>query len=158
MIPINEAIETGAWLRADFRPDNSLEHDVSNGGNVSFRFRVSGFSKIDLSMVAQYEDLSVGLDSNIWKLDVDVVNLNKKEMVIDVVRDRLFLADDEGFEFKVFEDAHLSLHSKFDSRLMAFYILRLPPKIKRAGAYTYELPDDFEHGFLIIRNGELREA
>ena len=158
MIPINEALETRAWLRADFRPDCDLERAASNGDNVSFRFRISGFSKIDLSLVEQYEALSVGLDSNILKLDLEVVNLCKKEMSILVVKKRIFLADDEGFEFQVFDDSHLNLWSNFDSGLRAFYSLSLPPKIKRTGAFPYELPDDFEHGFLTIRDGTLREA
>lgn len=159
MIPIREAIETRAWLKAEFSPANSLELDENNGGKISFRLRVTEFSKIELSSVDECAKLSCNIDSNIWKLNLDLVNLCKKEISIGVVSNRLFLVDDDRYEFQLFDDNHLRCFSNYakQSGIHAFFGCRLPPKIKRSGAFPYELPDELDQLSLVIRNGELRE-
>jgi hypothetical protein len=160
MIPIREAIETGAWLKAEFAPTNSLEAEINNGEPLSFRFRVTEFSKIDLSVVDNCAALSCNLDNNIWKLRFDFVNLGKKEMSDTVIANRLVLADSDKYEFQVFDNPHLRYFSDYSvqSGLKDFWGVRLPPKIKKAGALPYELPDEFDQLYLAIRNGELCEV
>lgn len=153
MIPIREAIETGAWLTAEY----------SNGDNViSFRVRLTDFSKINLSAIDDNADLSSrpALDSNIWRLGLDVVNLCKKELDYWFVDERLAVIDQDGYEFPVFKNHHLQLYSSYaeQSGMKAFFGNTFPPKIKRSGAYPFELPDDADELFFGIRNGKLRET
>jgi hypothetical protein len=162
VIPIREAIETGAWLRAQFRARDEGEPEANNGNDVVFRIRIKEFEKVDLTLLDEPEKLSEGvtLESNIWRLSFDFVNLCKKELKSFVPSKRLFLRDAEGFEFKIVEDWHLTAHSdlakSFSMNIARFH--DYPPKIRRYGSYAFELPDEFDELSLIIRNGELREA
>lgn len=160
MIPIFEAIETQAWLTAELPPASDWERTFNNGEPIRFRLRATAFAKIDLSVVDGSENLSCRLDSNIWKLDLDVVNLCKRELPILVVCNSLFISDEDRFEFPYFDDCYLRLHSEYagPSGMQAFYAGDLPPKIRRAGAFPYELPDEFDQLFITIRGGSLREA
>lgn len=162
MIPIREAIETGAWLRAQFRARDECEPEANNGDDVVFRIRIKEFEKVDMTRLDEPEKLSEGvtLESNIWRVGFDFVNLCKRELKSFVPRKRLFLRDAEGFEFKIVEDGHLTIFSDL-AKSFSMDIARLheyPPKIRRYGSYAFELPDDFDELFLMIRNGELREA
>lgn len=152
MIPIREAIETGAWLTAEY---NSYSEDV-----ISFRVRLTDFSKIDLAAVDDNSALKFGIDSNVWRLGLDIVNLCKKEIRYSNVDERLAIVDQDGYEFPVFDDDHLTLYSTYagQSGMKAFYAPMFPPKIKRSGAYPFELPEDAEELFLVIKDGTLREA
>ena len=161
MIPISEAIETGAWLLAEFEATQSYEPAANDGQPLRFRLRVTEFSKIDLSAVDSCEKLSRSTNSNVWKLGLEVVSLCKRECEFYwIMPRRLFVADEEGFEFPFLDDTHLRLDSDYaeHSGLKNFFAYSASPKIKRAGAFPYELPDDFEQGFLFIRGGTLREA
>lgn len=152
MIPIREAIETGAWLTAEY---NSYDDDA-----VSFRVQLTDFSKIDLAAVDDSSALRFGIDSNIWRLGLEIVNLCKKEIKFTLVEPQLAIVDQDGYEFPLFEDDHLRYYSTYatQSGMKAFYGAMFPPKIKRSGAYPFELPDDVEELFLLIKDGTLREA
>lgn len=163
MIPIRDALETGAWLKAEFLPIYSWEHGVNDGEVILFRIRVTEFSKVDLAAVDECERLSCGLDANIWKLGLDVVNLCKKEFQPEILIDgRLFVVDEDGFQFQMVGDNHLRGVSQYSKQsgmsAFAFFPPALPPKIKRSGAFPYELPDEFDQLFLSIRDGTLCEA
>jgi hypothetical protein len=151
VIPILEAIETGAWLTAEY----------SNGDDViSFRVRLTDFSKINLAAVDDSSALQFGIDSNVWRLSLDVVNTCKRELYYFCVDDRLTIVDQDGYEFPVFKDNHLRLYSAYaeQSGMKVFFSPMFPPKIKRSGAYPFELPEDADELFLAIKDGTLREA
>ena len=165
MIPIQEAIETGAWLKAECLYDRKewreSEYKEKNGGNpLIFRLRLIAFSKIDLAEVDQPEKLSCSVDANIWKLDLEVVNLCQREVMSYFLGQGLVISDQDGFEFIRLSDGHLQCHSQYAelSGLGAFHYSALPPKIKRAGAFAYELPEEYDQHFLKIRKGSLTEV
>jgi hypothetical protein len=69
-ISIKEAIDSGVWLEATFAESAAL------------RFKLSKLEKIDLNAIykdpeEREDDLQFdpGLDANIWKLDMDAVNM-----------------------------------------------------------------------------------
>ena len=64
MIPLNEAIEMGVWLRADFPANGSVEEGL--GKEISFQFKPISFSKIDLAKVDDPFSLEIDLSSNVW--------------------------------------------------------------------------------------------
>lgn len=82
MIPIKEAIATGAWLHAEHiepsRPDMEL----------TFSIKLTSFSKIDTSKITNpfksinpdYYELNIALGLNIWLLGFDIINLCKKRI------------------------------------------------------------------------------
>ena len=151
MIPILDAIESGAWLTAEYESDDNP---------IRFRLRLTGFSRIDLAAIDGCENLKFGVSRNVWRLGLDVVNLWKREVPHYVVERHLVIVDQDGFEFKILEDNHLRLNSDYaeTSGLRTFFPIDFPPKIKRSGAYPFELPDEFDVLFLAVRHGDLREA
>lgn len=164
MVPLSEALETGAWLAVECPYDRygpSSEYDDINGGKPwIFRIRVTGFSKIDLSTVEGPEQLKLPLDANIWKLDLDFVNLCLRESSSSYLCRRLVLKDCDGYEFVRCDDSYLSYYSDFakKSRLSEFYNEKLPPKIRRTGALAFELPQEFDSLNLAVRQGSVCEA
>ena len=141
MIPISEAIETGTWLQA-------------KNDNVTFRIRVTAFSKIDPANIPPIESKGIDIDSNIWLLSLDVINLCKTEQSLDTLKHSLKIMDEEEYEFSAFDSS--SLYNNLG--LSQFYSLSLPAKIKKSGALTFELPEVFEQLFLTINNGEISEV
>ena len=162
MIPIKDAIETGAWLQAQFRATKEGEPEANNGEDVVFRIRLKVFEKMNLRLLEEPEQLSNGvtLESNIWRVSLDFVNLCRRELKSFVPRKRIFLCDSDGYEFKVVEDFHLTIGSSVAKSfgMDTFSLREFPPKIRRHGAYAFELPDEFEELFLTIRGGKLQEA
>jgi len=125
-----------------------------------FRIRVTGFSKIDLSTIENPEQLKLPLDANIWKLDLDVVNLCLRETSSSCLSSRLVLKDADGYEFVRCNDSYLSCYSDFanTSKLSEFHGEKLPPKIRRTGALAFELPEEFVSLSLAVRKGGICEA
>jgi hypothetical protein len=164
VVPISEAIETGAWLKAECLHDRSGPEsefkETNDGKPITFRLRVNAFSRIDLASVDQPRELKCGIDANIWKLDLEVVNLCLRETSTGTLRRRLVIADQDGFEFICCQDSHLCCYSDYSKQagLNSFYGETLSPKIKRAGAFAYELPEEYDQLFLKIRKGSLTEA
>lgn len=161
MVPIREVIEAGAWLLAEFEPIHHYESAANDGEPVRLRIRVTDFSRIDLSAIDHCEELSCRLDSNVWKLGLDVVSLCRREWEFYwIMPRRLFIVDGDGFEYMFLDDNHLRLQSDYAKRsgLYNFFALSTPPKIRKSGAFPYELPDEIDQLFLKIRGGSLREA
>lgn len=150
MIDIRELIESG-----DFYSIYAEDH---YGEPLSSRIRVENFYQLDWGEVDDIEEVEdIELESNIWIMDVTLVNLNKKKFSIDMLKDLLKLVDEEEFEFDVVEDSHLCGYSEFAkiSRLDKLYHTELKPKISKTGALAFELPDGFEELFLKIDNGTI---
>ena len=164
VVPISEAIETGAWLKAECLHDRTSPESefkvINDGKPITFRLIVKAFSLIDLAAIDQPEELKCSLDANVWKLDLEVVNLCQREVMSSFLGRRLVISDQDGFEFINLSDSHLSCLSRFAkmSGLGAFHSSLLPPKIKRAGAFAYELPEEYDQLFLKIRKGSLTEV
>ncbi len=164
MVPIIDAIEIGAWLKAECLHDRlgpeSEFKEINDGKPIIFRLRVKAFLRIDLAAVDQPEQLKCRVDANVWKLDLEVVNLCLRETSTGMLGRRIVIVDQDGFEFICFQDSHLFCYSEYSKRsgLYSFYGDKLPPKIKRAGAFAYELPEEYEQLFLKIRKGSLTEV
>ena len=164
MVPIIEAIETGAWLKAECLHDRSGPqsefNEINDGKPITFRLRAKAFSRINLGAIDQPEALKCSVDANVWKLDLEVVNLCQREVMSSLLGRRLVISDQDGFEFINSSDGHLRCFSRYAemSGLEAFHYSVLPPKIKRSGAFAFELPEEYDQLFLTIRKGSLTEA
>lgn len=161
MIPINEAIDSGAWLSGEYKqPEWSKAFET--GEPMFFQIKLLEFSKVDLSLVDNPEciDPIVGSNANIWLLRFDIVNLCKKPLGILWIKMQLLLEDSEGFQFIYLDERHLTLHSEFSTKsgLKNFYSQDLPPKVKRSGAIIFELPDLFDELFIKVKDGSLTEV
>ena len=155
MVPLQEAIDTRAWLTGEFS-EVFLQRNL-----INFRIRPSKFSRIDLTAIDEPEKISpkLGLDANVWLLKCDIVNLFKREVHCGYITSKLRLVDEEGFEFMKVDDDHLLLQSQFSlsSGLNNFFSQELPPKIKRSGAIAFALPEFFEHLSIKVLDGTLSE-
>jgi hypothetical protein len=153
MIPIKEAINSGAWLHCEIV--------FSNGTNM-FRLRIISFRKLKLSEVDEPDKIKE-IDSNTsyWIMDIEVINLTKEPISTSDSTDLIILIDQEGFQFPVFGDGHLRCSSKFaeKSLLKRFYGMNLIPKIKAVGAIPFQLPDDDDAVYSIsLKKGTISEA
>lgn len=167
MIPIQEAIETGAWLEANYAHINDFRIQ-SGKTTLGFRFRVKNLEKIDLrSVVVDPEDLGykmfplkLDIDANVWRLDLDIVNMEKYEIRSDLFGELLGIQDESGNEYRNCQDRYLTLASEYAklSGLERFFATELPPKIKRSGAFCFELPEFFEQLFVVAREGTIKEC
>lgn len=162
MIPVNEAIETGVWLRAELS-DNSAAS--GSEGVLQIRIKIVGLSKIDLAKQILHE-IPQGMrhmyppDRNIWALTLSIVNLCKRQIGINQINDRLLLADEHGYEYTYLFDPDLSLLTDYgkENGLAAYFSCHFPPKIKRLGALPYELPEEIGQLFFKVGGGTLSEA
>src|SRR4051812_4766493 len=127
MVPIKEAISTGAWMHCEYMYEKKL---------YQFRLKVISFRKLNLSEVDNPENIKV-IDSNanIWLMEIEVINLTKEPLSPTFGPDMLILIDEDGFKFHVFKDTHLRLFSQFSkkSRLDRFFAQDLIAKIKAIG-------------------------
>lgn len=73
MIPIKDAIETGAWLQAQFRATKEGEPEANNGEDVVFRIRLKVFEKMNLRLEPEQLSNGVTFESNIWRVSLDFV-------------------------------------------------------------------------------------
>lgn len=152
MVPIKEAISSNTWLQC--------EHQYGYN-SYKFRLKIISFEKLNLSLVDNPEEIE-GIDSNslIWKLDIEIIGLNKEPIPPHCSTDCLLLVDQDGFKFPFFEDRHLHMASEFSriSGLYRFYTKDLLPKIKAVGSITFQLPDDGEAEYFIsIQNDGIVE-
>jgi hypothetical protein len=161
VIPINEAIETGAWLKVvcDISQDFRCTGDTAL---LEFRVRLQEFKKLDYSAYPPDESGKVDTEANIWLLKMDIVNLYKNALRSDLFGDILDLKDKDGYVFGRCEDSSITLSSSFSepTGLKKFFCSDLPPKIKKTGSFAYELPEEFENMsiFACFRNGKMTEA
>jgi hypothetical protein len=166
VIPIKKVTGTGDWLRLELQPEHSSGEELINmkatneGLPLVLQLRFIEFTKIELDMVDAPEKLSLPPSSNVWRLGLEVVNLCRRELPASLVGYRVVIADQNGFEYRIVRDNHLTCYSEYanSSGLHAFHRAILPPKIKRTGSFAYEIPAEFEQLFLIARRGELSNA
>jgi len=155
VIPIQEAIDTGAWLRGEF------VEEWEDNRVITFQIKLKEFSKIELATVDNPENISDGirLDANVWLLKCDIVNLSKYEAMSLRITHKLCLVDEDDYEFMIVRESHLTLSSDFaeKSELKNFYAAMLPPKIRRSGAILFELPEFFEHLSIKVSGGSINE-
>ena len=157
MVPIKEAVSSGAWLKF------SSDYDPLGHGLIKhFRVRILSFSKINLDAV----DSSYKIDSQYsgaawWLMRLELINLCKKQVNSTDFTNSLRLIDEDEFEFEVVQDTHLSLLSEYAEKagLDRFFAGELYPKIKALGAITFFLPDeeDMEYS-LSMERGIVCEA
>ena len=149
MIPLKEAINSGAWFHFEIK-----------NGKVRFRVKFLSFEKLDLSRVdnpVNIKDLELG----IWFiLTVEFINLCKERIATSDWIDDILLKDQDGFEFNEKTDMHLSYLSEFaeKSGLDKFYSEYYIPKIKYKGAISFLLPNESEQEYLIlVKDGSIQE-
>jgi hypothetical protein len=161
MIPIIEAIETGAWLKVVC----DIAHDYRCSGDAAileFRLRLREFKKLDYSAYPPDESEKIDTEANIWVLKMDIVNLYKNALRSDLFGDILDMKDEDGYVFGRCKDTDIILNSSFSepTGLKKFFCSNLPPKIKKTGAFAYELPEEFEGMciFACYRNAQMMEV
>lgn len=151
MISLEHLISSGEWASIVFKDD--WEENF-----YSFQIRLKNFYKLDPESIDEPEDVdSVDLESNIWILEADLVSLNKKKFDIDDLSSKIILVDEDGFEFNIVYDYHMCNGSEFakKSGLSNFDSQSISPKIKRSGAFAFELPDFFDGLNLSVENGQV---
>jgi hypothetical protein len=161
-IPVQEAIDSGAWLRGKFPFPEGGASPWERGESVEFQIKITGLSKLNLNEIDCVEVLPSDLikSDSLWVFAFEIVNLSKKEIGVFWIKRQLFLADNDGFEFKVDDNASSwVLNSEFSNKcgLRNFFSLDLPPKIKRSGAVLFELPEFMDVMLVKVRNGTLTE-
>lgn len=151
MVPVREAINSGAWLHFSF-----------DDGTNQLRLRVLSFEKIDLIQVDNHEQIEHDESgAQWWLMKIEAVNLNKSQIIPGLMHQYILLVDQQGFQFNVTVDSHLWCFSGFsdESGLHRFYNDELIPKTKRVGAIAFLLPDDNEAEYsLAMKYGTVREA
>lgn len=149
MIPLKEAIGNGLWLKA-----------TVNG--LIFQIRPLSLTKVDIANEVDepLELENIDLTSNLWLMNLDVVNLYREKQDADEFYNHLILIDSDQFEFPVLYDFHLYNGSKYakKSRLEYFINSGFPPKIKKNGTLAFELPDHFDELFIGFKDGSIMEA
>jgi hypothetical protein len=155
MIPVKEAISTGAWLHCEY---TDTDHDEI----YPFRIKVLSFRKLNLKEVDNAEELNLrDTDCNLWIMELEAINIKKEPVSPTYSLDQLILMDQDDFQFHVFRDSHLRCWSEFaeKSKLNRFYGSDLIPKIKAVGAIPFQLPYDDEAVYSIsMKEGSIREA
>jgi hypothetical protein len=151
MVPVKEAIGSGAWL-----------HFSSTDGALQFRLKVLSFKKLDLSQVDEPHNIeNKETRAQWWLMEIEAVNLSKRTIGAHDMCTRIVLMDQEEFQFNVIMDSHLACLSEFSKKsgLHRFYVDDLIPKTKAVGAISFRLPDDDEAEYsLVMEDGTVREA
>lgn len=154
MVPIKEAINSGAWLHC--------EHKYGYN-TYQFRVKVDSFKILNLKEVDDPEEID-GLDENskLYMLGIEVINITKEPVALHSSIDFLLLVDQDGFKFPIFKERHLYRVSEFGKKhkLQRFDFKELLPKIKAVGSILFQLPDDDEAEYFIsIQNdGTVQEV
>jgi hypothetical protein len=153
MIPVKEAIISGAWLHCEYTYNDEL---------IQFRLRILSFRKFKLSEVDRPEEIRL-IDSSaiFWLMEIEVSNIMKESLSPTFGPDQLILIDQDGFKFNVFHDTHLRLSSNFakKSRMDRFFSIEIIPKIKAIGTIPFQLPDDDEAVYSIsLKKGTISEV
>lgn len=149
MIPIKEAIETGAWLHFQFSED------------WRFRVKVLSFEKINVSQIEESHKIeNIHENSQWWLMRIELLSLIKKKVRSRNIIEDILLIDDDGFQFQEITDHHLCFWSDYAKKtgLDKFYGQDLLPKMKVIGAISFLLPDDEAAYSLAMKNGKLEEA
>jgi len=151
MIKVKDAIESGDFLSLSF---------VDEGvGTFAFQIKCIDFYQVDMSLVDINEYVKeVESDSNLWIIDLDVINLNKKVYDAGELRSIIKLVDDEGYEYSALRDDGFLDFTEFgkSSKLNKFvHDIFLKPKIIKNGAIAFELPDYFDELFLHVEEGNI---
>ena len=81
LIPVNEAIDSGAWLRGEF-PLPERNSPWERGESVEFQIKITGLSKLNLNEIDLVEELPTDLikSDSLWFFSFEIVNLSKKEI------------------------------------------------------------------------------
>ena len=157
MIPIKEAISSGAWFHCEYKYSSDEEL-------TKFRIKILSFQKLDLSQVDNPERIDIKDDGTmIWIMYLEVINLTTKAIYPTDGPSQIILIDQDGFKFEDFGDSHLRCYSEFAerSKLKRFFAEKLIPKIKATGAILFQLPDDDEAKYSIsisVKGGSIKEV
>lgn len=154
MVPIKEAINSGAWLHCEYEGYNEI---------IKFRLKVDSFRKLNLKEIDNPETIEMlDSDATLMIMEIEVVNLVKESKNSNNLVGSLILTDQDEFNFPVFSDVHLCWSSNFakKARLNRFYSEQLIPKIKTKGSIVFQLPndDDAQYFISLKNNGIVQEV
>ena len=166
MISVKDAIETAAWVEI-----KGTIHTLLIGSyDVNYRVRVTEFSKIELSSLGvcssdHYQDAYndflrlIGLNANVWRLNLDIVCMNKNEMDSSHFFNTFCLADSDNYQFKLCNNSWINTFSPYakNTGLDKLSSISFPPKIKKSAAYSIELPEFFDDIYISSTFGTAEE-
>lgn len=150
MIPVKEAISSGAWL-----------HFSDNNKELAFRLKILAFKKLNLNEVDKPENIETNEGAKWWLLNIELVNLTKFTIKHYSWKESIQLIDGDGFKFNYKSDSHLGLYSEFSKKsgMDVFFAGEYIPKIKYKGTIAFLLPDEPEAEYLIsMEDGSIHEA
>lgn len=164
VIPIREAIETGAWFE---HRRVTLNSDTLNSDPPDFRMRLLSFDRISVEKLSSAVDVSsLALEGGVlWLLRLEVQNVWKKSFRSGYLNDLLAIGDSDECLFEYYTDDDLCFHSELakTSGLRRFNwsdfghgLIR--PKIPVTGAIAYLLPDEKSTYSVVVRFGIFREV
>lgn len=165
MILLKDAVDSGAWLEIS---DRFIGNLFTEPFDLKFRIKVRGFDKINLHGLGETDhfkdwqrdfESTIGYDGNVWKLDLDLVNMEKTTIGSSYIRHSICLQDSEGYKFPACSDSFITIGSPFakESGLYRFMTIDFLPKIKKSGPYCFELPEFFDDIYISSANGTIRE-
>jgi len=151
MLALKDLIQSHEWCLLTF-------HDDFEDETFVFQIRFIRFDEINFDDVDDFDEVEdVDVNQNLHILAFEIVNLNKKKYDSDALKEKLVIVDEEGYQYNFVEDSHLCSYSEYAKRnnLSTLYSVKLPPKIPRAAALIYELPEFFETLYLSAEDGSL---
>lgn len=114
----------------------------------SVKIKIKKFYKLNVGLIPDlYESEYINENSNVFVLDITLVNMSKKSIHSSALVGKISLIDKDGYEFSANNDSFLSLNWKY-AKKMGFYVFfcnDFNPLIEVDGAITFILPDG--HGF-----------
>lgn len=145
MIPLVDAINTGEWLLLKVKPHGSTETLINSGCDITLRFRVRGISELDPNLISNRESMHRLVNARIWRLELDVINICKREIETRFITHRVSLAEKNGHQYRAMSstpiydmsDAALSLGLRTFSNSCRL----MPPKVVRSGSVTFDFSE-----------------
>jgi len=160
MIKVKDAIESSDFLFLNWFVNRENDDGDIEKKAITFQIRCIDFYQVDMSLVnlSEYNDDEVDSESNLWIMNFDVINLNKKECGGSQLTYRIKLVDSNGVEYSAANHANWFYDSELgkSSRLNKFSPnCLLNPKVKKNGSIAFELPDSFGELFLHVKSGSI---
>jgi len=145
MIRLVDAINTGQWLLLKVKPHGLTENLINDGCDITLRFRVRGISELNGESVSDQDAMRRLANRNIWRLQLDVINICKREIETRFVTRRLSLAETNGHQYRAMSstpiydmsDAALSLGLRTFSNSCRL----MPPKVVRSGSVSFDFSE-----------------
>lgn len=147
LFDVRKCVDSACWLEADLDDD------------IRFKFRIVSFEKLEFDYDIFAEDLEFDFsDGVLWLLVLQIVNLTRRTISCDDIKDNFRIVDSDDFHFEFVEDRELCCSSELgdiSKLLKRFYHGELRPKLTATGGLLFLLPDENTNYFIGLESGKL---